>query len=154
MLTRLTAIIPIVLLCLQAAHAQKEASPVVIKELQAAEAKMFRAMLGGDKDYCRNYLADDYFSINADGSTSTKEQVCADTLHGKFFSQFTYQYFDKKTRVYDNVAVLTGRVQAFLKEALAVEFLYTAVFVNQKGKWLFASWQGTISKDSPKPPSR
>lgn len=152
-MTRITiTITTFVFLCIQNLCAQKTSSPSVERELQAAEAKMFTAMFSGDKDYCRNYLSDDYFSINADGSTATKENVCADTLAGKFFSQFVNKYVNDKTRVYGNVAVLNGTGQAFLKDTLIVEYLYTAIFVKQGEKWLFASWQGTFSKDSPRPP--
>ena len=123
------------------------------KEIEAAEIKMFESITKIDrKEYLKNYVTDDYFSINADGSTQTKEQVAADTISPKLFSAVTYKYFDKIIKVYDKVGIVTGRVQAFMKETMVVEFLYTAVFVQQKEKWMFANWQGTISKNSPPPP--
>jgi hypothetical protein len=40
-----------------------------------------------------------------------------------------------------------------MKEIYAAEYLYTAIFVKDHNKWMFTGWQGTMSKDSPKPPS-
>ena len=136
----------------QSAFAQTEVSKSIIKEIEAAEIKMFESITKIDrKEYLKNYVTVDYFSINADGSTQTREQVAEDTII-KLFSAVTYKTFDKKIKVYDKVGIVTGRAQAFMKDTMVVEFLYTAVFVKQKDKWMFANWQGTISKDSPPPP--
>lgn len=132
---------------------QTEAQKSTIKEIEAAETTMFENITKIDRAaYLKNYLTNDYFSINADGSTQTRDEVAADTISPKLFSAVTYKYFDKTIKVYDNVGIVTGRVQAFMKDAMVVEFLYTAVFVKQQQKWMFANWQGTISKNSPPPP--
>ena len=147
-----TAILVSLTMLFQSTFGQTEI-PKSIKEIEAAEINMFQSITKVDRgEYLKNYVMDDYFSINADGSTQTKDQVAADSAGGKFFSAFTYKYFDKKIKVYDNVGIINGRCQAFMKDTMVVEFLYTAVFVKQKDKWMFANWQGTISKDSPPPP--
>ena len=148
-----TAILVFLTMFLQSTFGQTKIAKSTIKEIESAELKMFEGMTKVDRgDYLKNYVTDDYFSINADGSTQTKEQVAADSAGGKFFSAFTYKYFDKKIRVYDKVGIVNGRCQAFMKDNMIVEFLYTAVFVKQNDKWMYASWQGTISKNSPPPP--
>src|SRR5882672_1360650 len=98
----------------QITFGQKETSKPVIKELEAAETKMFESITKIDRgEYLKNYVSDDYFSINADGSTQNKTQVAADSAGGKFFEAFTYKYFDKKIKAYDNVGIINGRCQAF-----------------------------------------
>lgn len=148
-----TAIFVSLTMLFQSTFGQIESPKSLIKEIEAAEIKMFESITKVDrKEYLKNYVTDDYFSINADGSTQTKDQVAADTISPKLFSAVTYKHFDKQTKVYGNVGIVTGRIQAFMKDTMMVEFLYTAVFVKQKNKWMFANWQGTISKNSPPPP--
>jgi hypothetical protein len=148
-----TAIVLTLIMCFKSTLAQTDAPKSTLKEIEAAENKMFESITKVDRgEYLKNYVADDYFSINADGSAQTRAQVAADTISAKMFSSVTYKFFDKKIKAYDNVGIVTGRVQAFMKETMVVEFLYTAVFVKQQQKWMFANWQGTISKNSPPPP--
>lgn len=137
-----------------ASFAQERISASVEKELEAAEAQMFAKMTQGDPVYMKNFVADDYFSINADGGTVDKAQVIAEIGSGKqkMMAESTLKLFDKKIRAYGNVGIVNGRARAYMKDTYIVEFLYTAVFVKQNDKWMFASWQGTISKDSPPPP--
>jgi hypothetical protein len=139
---------------LHSSFGQEKVSASVTKELEAAEAQMFEKMSQGDSVYMKDFVADDYFSINADGGTVDKAQVIAEIGSGKqkMMSESTLKLFDKKIRAYGNVGIVNGRARAYMKDTYIVEFLYTAVFVKQNDKWMFASWQGTISKDSPPPP--
>src|SRR4051812_33355582 len=82
---KMIATVASMILFLQSAYSQKEVSQATLKELEVAEAKMFKAMISGDREYCRDYLTSDWFSINADGSTQTREQLLADSSFGKFF---------------------------------------------------------------------
>jgi hypothetical protein len=134
--------------------AQEKISASVEKELEAAEAQMFAKMTQGDPVYMKDFVADDYFSINADGGTVDKAQVIAEIGSGKqkMMAASTLKLFDKKVRAYGNVGIVNGRARAYMKDTYIVEFLYTAVFVKQNDKWMFVQWQGTISKDSPPPP--
>lgn len=134
--------------------AQKNTSQPDIEGLKAAELKMFASIMKADRgEYLKNYLSEDYFSINADGSTVNKAQLVADSLNVKMFEGVTLKNLDEKIKTFDNVGIITGRAQGFMNDKLGVEFLYTAVFVKEDGKWMFRNWQGTISKDSPPPPS-
>jgi hypothetical protein len=134
--------------------AQEKISASVEKEIEAAEAQMFAKMTQGDPVYMKDFVADDYFSINADGGTVDKAQVIAEIGSGKqkMMAASTLKLFDKKIRAYGNVGIVNGRARAYMKDTYIVEFLYTAVFVKQNDKWMFVQWQGTISKDSPLPP--
>jgi len=122
------------------------------KDLHAAVTTMFAKVVQHDPSYFKNYVTNDFFSINADGVTADKAETLADSARGKMLAACTYKSFDENIRVYGTTGIVTGRTQAFMNGAMIVEFLHTAIFVNQNGKWMYAGWQGTISKNSPPPP--
>lgn len=133
--------------------AAQKAPASVIKEIEEAESKMFRNVnYSHVKEYYATDVADEFFSINADGTTRNKEQGLADTARMKMFEMATYKFFDREVRAYGNVGITNGRVQAFFNEQMVAEFLYTTVFVKRNGKWMYTSWQGTLSQNSPKVP--
>jgi hypothetical protein len=132
--------------------AQSQVSVSTTKELQEAETKMFDGILHHSADYFKDYVANDYITINADGIMADKEETFADSSRYKFLADFTWKLFDKKIRTYGDVGIITGRARVYGKDIYAGEFLYTAIFVKDHHKWMFTGWQGTMSKDSPKPP--
>ncbi len=138
----------------QSSFGQGKPSEGVTDELVAAETQMFAKITQQDPAYMKDLVAEDYFSINADGGTVDKAQLMAekDSSKQKMMAAATYKLFDKQVRAYGNVGIITGRARAYMNGTYIVEFLYTAVFVKQNEKWLFTLWQGTISKDSPPPP--
>ncbi len=82
----------------------------------------------------------------------TQLMATKDSPQQKMMADSSVKLFDKLIRVYGNTGIITGRAQAFVHDTYVVEFLYTAIFVKHNDKWMFTGWQGTISKDSPKPP--
>lgn len=131
--------------------AQHSTDAAKIKEVEAAEARMFKNMnFTNYKEYYKTDVADDFFTINADGVTADRAQSYADTARMKMVEVGTLKLVDKKIRIYDNVAITNGRAQVYIDNMMVVEFLYTTVFVKRNGKWMYTSWQGTMSKDSPK----
>jgi hypothetical protein len=138
-------------LCSLHLSAQHSTDAAKIKEVEAAEARMFKNMTFTNyKAYYKTDVADDFFTINADGVTADKAQSFADTARLKMVEMGNLKIVDKKVRIYDNVGITNGRGQVYVDNMLVVEFLYTAVFVKRNGKWMYTSWQGTMSKDSPK----
>jgi hypothetical protein len=126
----------------------------VIKEVEDAEAKMFQNMnYSHAKEYYKTNVAEDFFTINADGVSADRQQSLSDTLRLKMVEMGTLKILDRKIRVYGDVGITNGRAQAYINDKMIVEFLYTTVFVKRNGTWMYTSWQGTISKDSPKLPT-
>jgi len=152
--TRLVLSSLLVSLAFATSSAQGTPSAAVKDELIAAETFMFANIVKLDPDYMKNYVADDYFSIDADGGSENKAQLIAqkDSPKMKMMAAATVKLFDKQVRAYGDVGILNGRARAYMGDTYVAEFLYTAVFVKRDGKWLFASWHGTMSKDSPPPP--
>ncbi len=127
-------------------------SPQVQKELDEAEAAMFKSVQDYNTAYFESIMSDDYITINADGVMMDKKQTIEDTAHRKMLSGYAFKLLDKTTRVYGNVGIITGKAQVIVQDKLMVEFLFTEIWTKEKNKWMYSGWQGTISKDSPPPP--
>ncbi|PKQ44263.1 hypothetical protein CSW08_14275 [Confluentibacter flavum] len=132
--------------------AQKNDNETVKKELEEAFAKMWKnTTFTNANDYFKTDVADDYFTNNADGISQTKEELFADKDRLKMLEMATFEFYDKKIRIYGNVGIINGRSKAFFDGKYVAEFLYTAVFVKENDIWKYTSWQGTYSKNSPTP---
>jgi hypothetical protein len=124
------------------------------KEVDSAFKRMWQNVtLTNFANYMKTDVADNFFAIDADGITANMEETLADTTRLKMLEALQFNFFDQKIKVFDNVAIINGRVQAFSNEKYAAEILYTAVFVKLNGIWKYKNWQGTWSKDSPPPPT-
>lgn len=133
-------------------HAQVNNSEVIKKELEDAFTKMFQnTTFTNAENYFKTDVSDDYLTIGADGVSQTKEELLADTDRLKMLEKASFKFYDQKIRIYGKVGIINGRSQAFFDETYVAEFLYTAIFVKENGTWMYTSWQGTWSKDSPPP---
>lgn len=134
-------------------HAQENVSDSLKKELWGAFTKMFQNVTYTHaNNYFKTDVSDDFFTIGADGVAANKEQLLADTARLKLLEKLTFKFYDKKIRTYGNVGIINGRSRAFFDGKYAAEFLFTAIFIKENEKWMYTSWQGTWSKDSPPPP--
>src|SRR4051812_41709659 len=108
---------------------QRKPSAAVSEELVAAETEMFAKITQQDPAFMKDLVADDYFSINADGTTVDKAQLMAQkgSPQQKLMAAATYKVFDRQVRAYGNVGIITGRTRGFMNGTYLVEFLYTAV---------------------------
>ena len=130
----------------QISFGQKKVSEADIKELEAAEAKMFDAILKYDSVYWNDNVPNDYITINADGVMQTKEQILADSSRKKLFAGVSYKLFDRKIRKYGDVAIINGRSQYLMGDKILGEVYHTEIWIKEKGKWMFDGWQGTYTK--------
>jgi len=132
----------------QLSFGQMKVSDSILKELEAAEIKMFNAILKYDPEFWKNSVHQDYITINADGVMQTKEMIMADTARKNMFAGVTFKLFDRKTRVYGDVAIINGRSQYLMGEKVLAEVYHTEIWLKEKGKWLFDGWHGTYTKES------
>jgi hypothetical protein len=79
---KLAALVVLVLAISQCTLGQ-EPSAADTKELEAAEAQMFEKVGPHDPAYLKDFVAQNYFSINADGGTEDKAHLLADIGSGK-----------------------------------------------------------------------
>lgn len=134
--------------------ANDKASEAVKKELDDAFKKMWENVtLTNATEYFKTDVSDNFFTINADGIVQNKEELLADTKRLEMLEILNFKFFDQQIKVYENVGIINGRIQAFSDETYAGEIFYTAIFVKENDKWKYENWQGTWTADSPPPPS-
>ena len=129
-------------------HSQNPVPLSVQKELEAEEKKMFDAILRYDPEYWKNKVDGDYVTINADGVMQTKSEIMADSARRKMFAGWTYKLFDRKIRLYGNVAIITGRSQYLKDDVVYGEVYHTEIWLKKNGKWMFDGWHGTYTKET------
>jgi hypothetical protein len=144
--TKMISISILLLFITQISFGQKKVSAADIKELEAAETKMFDAVLKYDPVYWNDNVPDDYITINADGVMQTKEQILADSSRKNLFAGVTYKLFDRKIRLYGDVAIINGRSQYLMGDKILGEVYHTEIWIKKRGKWMFDGWQGTYTK--------
>ena len=130
----------------QISFGQKKVSEAVIKKLEAAEAKMFDAILKYDPVYWKDNVPNDYITINADGVMQTKGQILADSARKNLFAGVSVKLFDRKIRLYGDVAIINGRSQYLMGDKILGEVYHTEIWIKEKGEWMFDGWQGTYTK--------
>ena len=130
----------------QISFGQKKVSEAVIKELEAAEAKMFDAILKYDPVYWKDNVPNDYITINADGVMQTKGQILADSARKNLFAGVSVKLFDRKIRLYGDVAIINGRSQYLMGDKILGEVYHTEIWIKENGEWMFDGWQGTYTK--------
>ncbi len=124
------------------------------KELDSAFKKMWQNVtLTNANEYFKTDVSDDFFTINADGIVQNKAELLADRKRLEMLEILDFKFFDQQIKVYDNVGIINGRIQAFSDETYVGEIFYTAVFVKENDTWKYENWQGTWTADSPPPPS-
>jgi hypothetical protein len=131
----------------QSSFGQKKVSQADIKELEAAEAKMFDAVLKYDLAYWKDYVLDDYITINADGVMQTKEQILADSSRKNLFAGVSYKLFDRKIRLYGDVAIINGRSQYLMGDKILGEVFHTEIWIKKRGSGCLMAGREHILKE-------
>ena len=103
------------------------------------------AHIPGDAAVFDRIWADDYFLITAGGETKTKRQALAEWIsHDLVFT--AYSSDEARIRVYDSVAVVTGRISesgSYKGVSFSGRYRYTRIFVKRGGKWQLVVVQRT-----------
>jgi hypothetical protein len=134
--------------------AQKNTTKTTEKELESVFKKMWDNVTLTNADaYFKTDVSDDFYTINADGIVQNKKEFLADKKRQEMLEILDFKFFDQVIKVYDNVGIINGRIQAFSEDAYVGEIFYTAIFVKENSVWKYKNWQGTWTKDSPPPPS-
>ena len=137
-----------------AQFAQTNDSDTSRKELDAAFKKMWKNLtLTNAATYFETDVSDTFFTINADGIIQNKEQLLVDTERQRMLEILDFKFFDQQIKVFGDVGIINGRIQAFSEGTYVGEVFYTAIFVKYGDTWKYENWQGTWSIDSPPPPS-
>jgi len=129
-------------------------SEIATKELDTAFKKMWKNVtLTNAANYFETDVSDDFYTINADGIVQNKEQLLSDKKRLEMLEILDFKFFDQVIKVFGDVGIINGRIQAFSEGIYVGEIFYTAIFVKYGDTWKYENWQGTWTKDSPPTPS-
>lgn len=120
------------------------------KDVARAEENMFNSIKTNDPNFW-NTVSDSYITINADGVMQNKQQTISDSIKRKMFIGIDHKLFDHTIKVFGNVGICNGRAQFFMQNQMVAEIYYTAIFRKENGNWIYEGWQGTMTKNNPKP---
>lgn len=116
------------------------------KMFRSLERSMFDAFEGKpDLEALGRLFADDYFSINADGSTANRQQAIEALRRGHLqVDRITSEEF--LLRRSGDTAVVTGR-SAYFKDGKKIgDVRHTQIWIKRNGHWQLLGWQGTDSR--------
>jgi uncharacterized protein (TIGR02246 family) len=136
----------LLLLSAWAVAQNQRAGPSTEQEIRALEQERNQAILKGDAAVLEKMTSDDYTFITLRGELRSK----ADIVKGFRSGSFKYEsrtISDLKVRVYGNTAIVTGRSSQQGKENgkdYSGDYLFTRVYVKQRGKWLTVALQTTL----------
>jgi hypothetical protein len=135
-------------------HKEDTTVETASKELDDAFKKMWENVtLANAATYFKTDVSDTFFTVNADGIIQNKEQYLEDTERQRMLEILDFKFFDQQIKVFGDVGIINGRIQAFSENIYVGEVFYTAIFVKYNDTWKYENWQGTWTKDSPPPPS-
>ena len=120
------------------------------KQVAQAEENMFNAIKTNDSGFWKT-VSDSYITINADGIMANKQESINDSIRRKMFTGIDHKLFDHTIKVFGNVGICNGRAQFFMQNQMFAEIYYTAIFRKENGNWIYEGWQGTMTKNNPRP---
>ena len=115
------------------------------EQIKGLERARQDAFVRGDVDFLDAQTADDYTTVNGTGALSTKPEMMR-SLRAGTTTVKSYELSEMRTRVYGDVAVLTGiyRDESSVNgRTRRVNVRFIRVFVNQRGQWRAVSYQQT-----------
>ena len=115
------------------------------EELRELQREFFEACeLPGDVQTIDRLYSEEFFSINADGSTSVKEDVLETFEEGRFPVSESVTFDETKIRQYEDTAIITGRSTWTNPDSdLTTVVRHTQTWVREDGRWQLVGWQGT-----------
>lgn len=102
----------------------------------------------GDAETIDQLYSSDFFSINADGSVSTKQGALEVIEAGVFPVCEEIRNDETMVRQYGDTAILTGR-STWIADDMEATVRHTQIWVKQDTGWELVGWQGTpVDEDS------
>ena len=125
-------------------------SESLMQQLEKNEKDMFESVSNDDSVLFKSLAGKEYFTINADGTSGN----LAETLKGfgKFKGAVTV-LSDQQQRLFDKVALRTGKATFYFGGKVVAEVLYTSGWVYKNKRWQFIHWQGTLTNVAPAAPN-
>lgn len=112
---------------------------------EQVERRRFAAMIAQDVAALEPMLAEELNYCHSNGEVETKPQFLETIRSGRL----RYEALDVKgldVRLYDDIAVLTGRAMARVQTAgqtRELDLRFTDAYVKRQGRWQLIAWQST-----------
>ncbi len=117
-----------------------------IDEVLAAQATRIEATLNADVAELDECYAEDLVYAHSDGRVDDRGMLLAGIATGRVDYQ-KIDIIEQGVRVYDGVAVITGRADFLVvvagDQVNEMTLSFTSVYVQNDGRWQFASWHSS-----------
>jgi len=114
-------------------------------EVRLAERQRFDAMMKQDVAALDTLLDDDLTYVHTGGDLQSRDEFL-DMIRKQTLVYESIAPSEVHVRVYDGLAVATGRSQQRVRNASGVlnfAIRFTEVYVRRDGRWLLAAWEAT-----------
>lgn len=142
---RLMSVFFLAMLVIAPALASDTGTDKVTAALMQTEQRLLDSLLKGDSAPFKTAMADSFVFIAPDGSMQQRAEWLTDLETGNL--KLTSSVYDNMVvRLYGDAAVVTyGSTDAgkYKDEDISGKYLWTDVFVKQRGQWRIVSTQGT-----------
>ena len=112
----------------------------------AAEQQFFSALTAADLNTLEHLLARDFLLIDVMSGSEVTKTALMDVLRSGMLKFEVILPLEKRVRLYETTAIVTGRTQMngmFNGERFTLNSRYTHVYVEHHGRWQLVSAQGT-----------
>ena len=112
----------------------------------AAEVQFFSALTSADMDALEHILARDFLLVDVMSGSEVTRDAFMDVLRSGMLKFEDIAAMEKRVRLYDNTAIVTGRTHMtghFNGASFALISRYTHIYVELHGRWQLVSAQGT-----------
>jgi ketosteroid isomerase-like protein len=114
-------------------------------EVRTAERQRFEAMMKQDVAALDTLLDEDLSYVHTDGEMQSKAEFI-DLIRTRRLVYESIEPSDMHVRVYEGIAIVTGRSQMRVRSASGVSSFgirFTEAHVHREGRWLLTAWQAT-----------
>ena len=112
----------------------------------AAEQQFFTALTSADLDALEQILVRDFLLIDVMSGSEVTRDSFMDVLRSGMLKFEVIQASEKRVRLYDATAIVTGRTHMsghLNGESFALNSRYMHIYVENHGRWQLVSAQGT-----------
>jgi len=112
----------------------------------AADRRFFGALLAADVNALGDLLADDFLLIDVLQGGEIPRQALLEAVASGFVRFEAITVIESRERRYGGTAIVTGRTEMRGQgggQSWSARSRYTHVFVEQRGRWMLVSAQGT-----------
>lgn len=117
-------------------------------EVRQAQRERFEAMTRGDVAALDTLLDDEMNYVSTSADLQSKPQFLG-SIRKQTLVYESIAPVEVNVRVYDGLALATGRAQMRVRDAAGVSSFgirFTEVYLRRDGQWLLTAWEATRSK--------